>query len=116
VARLGRKYHLFESGAFETETAMPHQNCSCSISLLNSEAWDGLAGRNPAPIEAPAETHLSARNIRRLFTKRGYAHFTRKSGRRFGSHPATPGIGNEAVRAGARESASLARDARARAG
>jgi hypothetical protein len=94
---------------------MPHQDCLCSMSLLNSEAWDGLARRNPGPIEAAAETHISPRNIRKLFTKRGYAQFTRKFGRRFGSAPATPGIGNEAVRAGARESASLARDARARA-
>jgi hypothetical protein len=85
--------------------------------LLNFEAWHGFHGRNFGRIEVAAESNISPQYVQKFFAECGCAHFTRKFSHRFGSCDwFSAGIGNETVRAGAGESALLARDAWCRLG
>jgi hypothetical protein len=87
------------------------------MSLLNFEARNGLSGRDLGPIEVAAETNISLRYVQKLITKRGCAYFTQKFRRRVGSYSEPDAdLGTTIVRAGAGESALLARDAWSRLG
>jgi hypothetical protein len=60
-----------------------------------------------------AKTNISLRYFQKLFAERNRAHFTQKFRRRFRPYHGEPGadVGNTTVRAGAGESALLARNA-----
>ena len=91
---------------------MPEKGCTSSMSLLIFGTGDGLSDQDPGPLEMPSKTNISRRYVQRLFAECGDAHFKQKFRRRFGSYSETgAGLGSTPVRAGAGESALLARDA-----
>jgi hypothetical protein len=96
---------------------MPEKGCTSSVSLLIFGTGDRLFDQYPGPLEMLPITNISRQYVQRLFAECGDAHFTQKFRRWFGSYSETgAGLGSTPVRAGAGESALLARDAWSRLG